>query len=100
MFFLLRSVLWLGIVFWAMPWNGEGSPGQHPLEAARELAQSTARGASGVCSASPAECIAAARKLHALFEQVASEDAGAQGGQAGGALSALDRMPGWRAPGR
>ncbi len=100
MFFLMRSVLWLGIVFWAMPWNGEGSPGRSALDAARGLAQSTAQAASEACVATPAECLAAARKLHALFEKIAAEPLEASSAtgpaQTGGALSALDRLPQWR----
>jgi len=102
MFFLLRSAFWLSIVFSAMPWNGEGSPAGNPrlLDAARGAAISTAKAAGEYCSATPAECLLAAQKLHALFERVAAEGeaelASLKQIPPAPALSPQDKAPAWR----
>lgn len=97
MLFLLRSTVWLGIVFWAMPWSGEGSPGPAAMNAARSVAHSGMRAATEICTASPAECLEAARQLHALFEQVALEEKAATAAlSAGSPLLPQDLQTQWR----
>lgn len=102
MFFLLRSAFWLSIVFSAMPWNGEGSPTGNPrlLDAARGATAAAAKAAGEYCSATPAECLFAAQKLHALFERIAAEGeaelANLKQIPPAPALSAQDKTPAWR----
>lgn len=104
MLFLLRSAFWLGLTFYAMPWNGDAAAPQsaHGPAAAPSVVETAGRLASEVCTAKPAECLHAARSLTALFAKVAAEgDPSAPLAETGAvfslnALSALDRLPQWR----
>lgn len=103
--FLLRSVFWLGVVFWSMPWTGDLPSGESLRTAAGGLMRSAGQAAGDYCSATPAECLLAAQKLHALFEKVAAEAEQEQAAPKpptralpaqSGTLLQQDRAPGWR----
>lgn len=107
MFFLVRSAFWLGVVFSAMPWNGEDKPHgpSHALQAVRSAAHSAAGtasaaagfAASSYCAAHPSECLGAARKLTELFEKVSAEgDILAAPAAPQASLSPQDLSPVWR----
>jgi hypothetical protein len=88
MFFLLRCVFWLGLVFFNMDWTG----GQSLLPTTEQVAQeATAR-----CLDSPEACaqiVAGAQKLYtaSIGEKTAAKPSI-------DTLSAGDRAPAWHGP--
>ena len=99
MFFLLRCVFWLGLVFSALPWNGEGSRFQPALalEAARGAVATASAVTGEYCAATPAECLKAAAQLNALFEQISAQAEIPPGELSPQNLSPQDRTSRWRA---
>ncbi len=94
MFFTLRCAFWLGAVFYALSWTGERAPA--PVSAIIDQLGEH-------CTAAPAECLEAARKLTGLFERIALETGLTDGPQLTASMSptaqtlrAADRTPLWR----
>lgn len=83
MFFLARSVFWLGLVFSWIPWSGDGGMATGPREAATALVRQAADGIpeqiSKFCQSSPRSCLDIAAKagktltIEALIEADAAE---------------------------
>ncbi len=112
MFFLVRSALWLGLVFTAMEWPGDGAPrsdlGPVSKPVAETLAirsaEAVARGAEKICFASIRECI----EFTARLDQLAGDEirrahkepphTGSirQTAPATDTLSPADRQPAWQ----
>lgn len=69
MFFLLKSIFWLSLVFYCMNWPGGERPEtvarQAAGEAAAQAQETIARKATEACAANPAGCLAIAQKATA-----------------------------------
>jgi hypothetical protein len=101
-FFLIRSVFWLSIVFSSMSWAVDASQPRHPHElrdvvvqsglaiagAAKDAAVNQAR---AWCIKSPDQCMADAAQLTALIVANQSDDAPGEDG--GGKRRASDPLP-------
>ena len=66
MFFLLRSIFWLGLTFAMIEWPDGASPLPDPAALAREAAEKTGQEVASRCAADPQACLEGARKIEAL----------------------------------
>lgn len=66
MFFLARSIFWLGLLFSWIPWHGDNGTSVGPQAAAMSLARDAAYAAPAqiekFCLKAPRECLAAVAK--------------------------------------
>jgi hypothetical protein len=92
MSFLIRSIFWLGLVFMALPWDGESlraDLSSHTQQATRALT----REAQALCAKDPIGCATQAITLGKAFEPTSSQDKSSQD-----TLRAPDLAPAWRGP--
>jgi len=71
MFFLARSIFWLGLVFSWIPWHGDDGATVGPRAAAMSLAREAAVAApaqiEAFCLKAPRDCLAAAGKAQQML---------------------------------
>lgn len=91
MFFLVRSLFWLGLVFMALPWDGASLRADLVSEAQRAT-QVIARETQTLCVKDPIGCAAQAISLGQSF------DLRNRQGMSQDTLQTGDRTPGWRGP--
>ena len=95
MFFLLRCVFWLGLLFSQIA-DREGQSLTHLAQPAAQQAQAgaarVAQAAADQCRAQPAACLAAAAKLSEAGRRLTNENAA----PSQDSLRDEDRAPAWR----
>lgn len=91
MFFLIRCIFWLGIVFMALPWDGAALRA-HLTGETEQAARALAGKAQEICAKDPIACAAQAASLARAAEGVV----GAPPSQH--TLQSADLVPGWRGP--
>jgi hypothetical protein len=87
MFFLVRCVFWLGIVFMALPWDGATLHADLSGQA-EHAARALAAQAQAICVKDPIACAA----------QAISLGKGVEGSQSQHNLQPGDLAPAWRGP--
>ncbi|MDB5643401.1 MAG: hypothetical protein JWN07_2718 [Hyphomicrobiales bacterium] len=95
MFFMIRSLFWLGLVFMALPWDGE-SLRADLADATQKGTHALARQAQALCVKDPIGCAAQAITLGQTFDPASVQDAPRDHSQ--DTLQPGDRTPGWRGP--
>jgi hypothetical protein len=75
MFFLIKSIFWLSIVFSAMTWPGDDGPRALATQTAGAITQRARTAAiekvGAVCTANPKDCLGLAQQTAALAQSLA-----------------------------
>jgi hypothetical protein len=87
MSFLIRSIFWLGLVFSALPWDGESLRADLSGEV-EHATRALAGQAQAICAKDPIACALQAAALGKTFEAPPSQNT----------LRAADLGPAWRGP--
>ena len=87
MFFLVRCIFWLGVLFMALPWDG-ASVRADLSEHAEQATRAIAREAQEVCAKDPIGCAAQAMAIGKAFDAAPSQNT----------LKPADVVHGWRGP--
>lgn len=85
MFFLIRSIFWLGVVFLALPWDGAALRADLSGQA-EHAARALAAQAQEICTKDPIACAAQAISLNRGSDSAPSQHT----------LQPDDMTPGWR----
>ncbi len=97
MFFLVRSLFWLGLVFMALPWDG-ASLRDELVGEAQKATQIIVRETQSLCAKDPIGCAAQAISLGQAFDPGKAFDLADRPGMSQDTLQPGDRTPGWRGP--
>ena len=87
MYFLIRCVFWLGLVFMALPWDG-ASLRADLSSGTEEATRLVAREAQALCARDPIGCASKAISAGNVFEAAPSQNT----------LRPTDLAPAWRGP--
>ena len=90
MSFLIRSVFWLGLVFMALPWDGESLRADLSSHA-EQATRAVAREAQALCAKDPIGCASQAIALGKAFDRDRPKNSQ-------DTLRAPDLAPAWRGP--
>lgn len=91
MSFLIRSVFWLGLVFMALPWDGESLRADLSSQA-EQATRAVTREAQALCMKDPIGCASQAIALGKAFEPASPKTSSQD------TLRAPDLAPAWRGP--
>ena len=90
MFFLIRCLFWLGLVFVALPWDGASLRADISGQA-DQATRALAAQAQAMCAKDPIGCATQAISLGKAFDLAAAAPSQTT-------LQATDLAPGWRGP--
>ncbi len=97
MFFLVRSLFWLGLVFMALPWDGASLRADLVSET-QKATQVITREAQAICAKDPIGCAAQAISLGQAFDPGKAFNLASRPEKSQDTLLPGDRTPDWRNP--